>query len=144
MAKPEKGREWWAANGSRFQKGTRYFMGAPVTREHCIDVLKNGYQRQRILAAHYLSARTRYPAVQHQRAGMASAAPARQDVVTRRGCKYILAALAVAFLVASLMRASGGGGVSHPQTEKRGCSIGVIFTAVRRLALLARLTHGTR
>jgi len=45
---------WWAANGSRFQKGTRYFMGAPVTREHCVDVLKNGYQRQRILAAHYL------------------------------------------------------------------------------------------
>lgn len=45
---------WWAANGHRFQKGTRYFMGAPVTREHCIEVLKTGYQRQRILAAHYL------------------------------------------------------------------------------------------
>ncbi len=45
---------WWAANASRFQKGQRYFMGKPVTREHCIDVLKNGYQRQRILAAHYL------------------------------------------------------------------------------------------
>jgi uncharacterized protein (TIGR02270 family) len=45
---------WWPANSGRFQKGTRYFMGAPVTREHCIDVLKNGYQRQRILAAHYL------------------------------------------------------------------------------------------
>jgi len=50
-AKIEK---WWAANEGRFQKGVRYFMGAPVTREHCIDVLKNGYQRQRILAAHYL------------------------------------------------------------------------------------------
>jgi len=46
---------WWAENESRFPKGTRYFMGAPVTRAHCIDVLKNGYQRQRILAAHYLS-----------------------------------------------------------------------------------------
>ena len=45
---------WWEANATRFQKGARYFMGAPVTREHCIDVLKNGYQRQRILAAHYL------------------------------------------------------------------------------------------
>jgi uncharacterized protein (TIGR02270 family) len=45
---------WWTANASRFQPGTRYFMGAPVTREHCIDVLKNGHQRQRILAAHYL------------------------------------------------------------------------------------------
>jgi len=46
--------KWWAANGGRFQPGTRYFIGAPVTREHCIGVLKNGYQRQRILAAHYL------------------------------------------------------------------------------------------
>jgi uncharacterized protein (TIGR02270 family) len=53
---PDPGRveKWWAANAARFQKGTRYFMGAPVTREHCIDVLKNGYQRQRILAAQYL------------------------------------------------------------------------------------------
>jgi len=45
---------WWTANSGRFQKGTRYFFGKAVTREHCIDVLKNGYQRQRILAAHYL------------------------------------------------------------------------------------------
>lgn len=46
--------EWWHANSHRFQKGQRYFMGQPVTREHCIHVLKTGYQRQRILAAHYL------------------------------------------------------------------------------------------
>jgi uncharacterized protein (TIGR02270 family) len=46
--------KWWDANKHRFQPGQRYFMGAPLTREHCIDVLKNGYQRQRILAAHYL------------------------------------------------------------------------------------------
>jgi uncharacterized protein (TIGR02270 family) len=45
---------WWVENAKRFQTGTRYFMGAPVTHEHCIEVLKNGYQRQRILAAHYL------------------------------------------------------------------------------------------
>jgi uncharacterized protein (TIGR02270 family) len=50
----QKLRNWWAANSNRFQRGTRYFLGAPITREHCIDVLKNGYQRQRILAAHYL------------------------------------------------------------------------------------------
>jgi uncharacterized protein (TIGR02270 family) len=50
----QKVERWWAGNGSRFQPGQRYFMGAPVTREHCIAVLKNGYQRQRILAAHYL------------------------------------------------------------------------------------------
>jgi uncharacterized protein (TIGR02270 family) len=51
---PDKVERWWAANAHRFHKGTRYFMGAPVTRAHCIDVLNNGYQRQRILAAHYL------------------------------------------------------------------------------------------
>ncbi len=51
---PDKIEKWWTANASKFQKGQRYFMGAPVTREGCIEVLKNGYQRQRILAAHYL------------------------------------------------------------------------------------------
>jgi len=45
---------WWAANGGRFQKGMRHFMGAPVTRERCMDVLKKGCQRQRIMAAQYL------------------------------------------------------------------------------------------
>jgi uncharacterized protein (TIGR02270 family) len=50
----QKAEHWWTENSARFQKGTRYFMGAPVTREHCIHVLKTGYQRQRILAAHYL------------------------------------------------------------------------------------------
>jgi uncharacterized protein (TIGR02270 family) len=47
-------KDWWAKNSNRFTPGQRYFMGAPVTHAHCIDVLKNGYQRQRILAAHYL------------------------------------------------------------------------------------------
>jgi uncharacterized protein (TIGR02270 family) len=47
-------RLWWDANGGRFQPGARYFMGEAVTRAHCIDVLKNGHQRQRIMAAHYL------------------------------------------------------------------------------------------
>ena len=50
----QKALRWWNANSHRFQKGVRYFMGAPVTRQHCIDILKNGCQRQRILAAHYL------------------------------------------------------------------------------------------
>ncbi len=45
---------WWSANGSHFASGTRYFMGAVVTRENCLRVLKEGFQRQRILAAHYL------------------------------------------------------------------------------------------
>jgi uncharacterized protein (TIGR02270 family) len=51
---PERVRRWWSGNASRFQDGTRYFMGAPVAREHCLDVLRNGFQHQRILAAHYL------------------------------------------------------------------------------------------
>lgn len=45
---------WWSANNVRFQTGRRHFMGASVARELCIDMLKNGCQRQRLLAAHYL------------------------------------------------------------------------------------------
>jgi uncharacterized protein (TIGR02270 family) len=51
---PDRIQSWWATNASRFQIGMRHFMGAPVTRGHCIEVLRNGYQRQRVLAAHYL------------------------------------------------------------------------------------------
>jgi uncharacterized protein (TIGR02270 family) len=46
-------RDWWDANGDGFEQGTRYFVGAPVADAHCLDVLKNGYQYQRILAAQY-------------------------------------------------------------------------------------------
>lgn len=45
---------WWAANSHRFEPGVRYFMGAPPSWEHCLQVLREGYQRQRIAAAHYL------------------------------------------------------------------------------------------
>lgn len=45
---------WWQANGSRFEPGARYFVGAPPTVSHCISVLKTGFQRQRIAAAEYL------------------------------------------------------------------------------------------
>ena len=51
---PVKIQGWWDANNSRFTAGVRYFMGAPVTRENCIQALKDGYQRQRIAAALYL------------------------------------------------------------------------------------------
>ena len=51
---PQKIGAWWQAHRDGFATGVRYFMGAPVSREHCINILKNGYQRQRILAAHYL------------------------------------------------------------------------------------------
>jgi uncharacterized protein (TIGR02270 family) len=50
----ERIQDWWEKNTARFEKNTRYFMGAPISREHCLHVLKHGYQRQRILAAHYL------------------------------------------------------------------------------------------
>ena len=46
---------WWHANGQRFQPGMRYFMGQPLNRDHCLKVLKEGFQRQRITAALYLS-----------------------------------------------------------------------------------------
>jgi uncharacterized protein (TIGR02270 family) len=46
--------KWWSDNSNQFQEGMRYFMGKSVTRDNCINVLKNGYQRQRILAANYL------------------------------------------------------------------------------------------
>jgi uncharacterized protein (TIGR02270 family) len=52
---PEKIQKWWDAHHQEFQPGVRYFMGKPPTWEHCLDVLKNGYQRQRIAAAEYLS-----------------------------------------------------------------------------------------
>ena len=45
---------WWSTNASRFERGTRYFVGEPLTRFHLTTVLKRGNQRQRILAAHYL------------------------------------------------------------------------------------------
>ncbi len=46
---------WWDANAHRFQAGTRYFMGEPLNRDNCLRVLKEGFQRQRIAAALYLS-----------------------------------------------------------------------------------------
>ncbi len=51
---PDGVETWWRAHGSRFQAGARYFVGAPVTRAQCLDILRHGNQRQRVLAAHYL------------------------------------------------------------------------------------------
>lgn len=52
---PKKIDSWWEANRRRLPSGTRYLLGQSVTRAHCIDVLRSGYQRQRILAAHHLT-----------------------------------------------------------------------------------------
>ncbi|SCX77908.1 TIGR02270 family protein [Nitrosospira sp. Nsp13] len=50
----ERIQQWWTDHQSQFRSGTRCFLGQPVTREHCVHVLKEGYQRQRIAAALYL------------------------------------------------------------------------------------------
>ncbi len=52
---PVKVHAWWNANSHRFQPGMRYFMGQPLNRDHCLRVLKEGFQRQRIAAALHLS-----------------------------------------------------------------------------------------
>lgn len=43
--------DWWAVNQQRFPTGQRLLCGQPITQEHCMQVLKNGYQRQRRAAA---------------------------------------------------------------------------------------------
>lgn len=45
---------WWQAHAQRFAPGQRYFVGAPPSPAHCIEVLKTKGQRQRIMAAQYL------------------------------------------------------------------------------------------
>jgi uncharacterized protein (TIGR02270 family) len=52
---PERITRWWDANGARFDPGARYFMGGTLTREQALRTLKEGFQRQRIIAAHYLT-----------------------------------------------------------------------------------------
>lgn len=46
---------WWMEHRSGFTPGHKLFLGKPVTPEHCVHVLKTGYQRQRVIAAHYRS-----------------------------------------------------------------------------------------
>ena len=50
----EKIKLWWTKNQPRFQPNTRYFLGVLVTSEYCIQVLKEGFQRQRVMAAYHL------------------------------------------------------------------------------------------
>lgn len=51
----EKIGAWWKSNSVRFTPGTRYFMGEVPGPATCFNVLKTGYQRQRIAAAEYLT-----------------------------------------------------------------------------------------
>ncbi|MEJ2125276.1 MAG: TIGR02270 family protein [Alphaproteobacteria bacterium] len=43
--------EWWSGNQDKFAIGERYLSGYTITRDHCREVLKYGYQRQRRAAA---------------------------------------------------------------------------------------------
>jgi uncharacterized protein (TIGR02270 family) len=45
---------WWNQKGARFTTGVRHFVGAPPSHAHCVEVLRNGSQRQRIGAAYHL------------------------------------------------------------------------------------------
>jgi len=51
----KKIRSWWDRHGARFASGSRYFLGQPVTPDHCVKVLREGFQRQRVAAALHLA-----------------------------------------------------------------------------------------
>ena len=46
---------WWQKEKHRFALGVRHLGGAPITQTSCIEVLRNGYQRQRRAAAYELA-----------------------------------------------------------------------------------------
>lgn len=48
---------WWRTHRHRFEPGTRYLVGKPMTMEWLNEVLGNGYQRQRAAAALELAIR---------------------------------------------------------------------------------------
>jgi len=48
-------KSWWEKNRARFGGPNRYFLGSAVTTGGCLEVLRTGFQRQRIAAALHLS-----------------------------------------------------------------------------------------
>jgi uncharacterized protein (TIGR02270 family) len=50
-------RQWWKKNKERFNSGTRYLLGKPITVEWLREVLVSGQQHQRAAAALELAAR---------------------------------------------------------------------------------------
>jgi uncharacterized protein (TIGR02270 family) len=50
----DKVKSWWQVNAQRFQSGKRYLAGAAPSVPHCIEVLKEGFQPQRMAAARHL------------------------------------------------------------------------------------------
>jgi uncharacterized protein (TIGR02270 family) len=49
----ERIKAWWMEHRGEFAPGQKLFLGKPITPEHCVHVLKTGFQRQRVIAAHY-------------------------------------------------------------------------------------------
>jgi len=43
--------KWWEKNQNQYRTGTRYLCGKPISVEHCQQVLRTGFQRQRRAAA---------------------------------------------------------------------------------------------
>ncbi|GJL49600.1 MAG: hypothetical protein NPIRA01_08270 [Nitrospirales bacterium] len=54
---PELLQKWWSNNKLSYQNGTRYLCGKPMTIDSLNEVLKTGYQRQRMAAAIELAIR---------------------------------------------------------------------------------------
>ena len=48
---PELIAKWWNKKKGEFRIGTRYLVGKPISEEHLMQVLRTGYQRQRVAAA---------------------------------------------------------------------------------------------
>lgn len=48
---PELVGRWWNEHSAGFTPGTRYLCGKPIAAANCQEVLRTGYQRQRIAAA---------------------------------------------------------------------------------------------
>ena len=44
---------WWAKHAVRFDPSSRYFLGRPLSPAVCVDVLRSGFQRQRVAAAYH-------------------------------------------------------------------------------------------
>lgn len=55
---PDLVQTWWDSNKKKFQTGTRYLCGEQISVDHCLEVLKKGYQRQRVAAALELALRS--------------------------------------------------------------------------------------
>ena len=54
----ERVQRWWTEHADGMPANARCFMGRPPTPGHCADILREGLQRQRILAAQLLCLRT--------------------------------------------------------------------------------------